>query len=170
MESLALPGESYKLAFTPGLLERVYVRDGQNLLPVAPADVLAVGEADRGGYVDLDGNGHWWIPNGRVFHSLNGNDTAAQELAEAQAHFFLPRRYRDPFRQDTTVAFDANDLLLVATQDALGNRFTVDANDYRVLQPRLVTDPRSRRPRRPRRCSPPARRRHRASSKNPGKP
>ena len=30
---------------------------------------------------------------------------------------------------------------MVETRDALGNRVTVDANDYRVLQPRLVSDP-----------------------------
>src|SRR5439155_16189498 len=56
-------------------------------------------------------------------------------------HFFLPRRYRDPFGQDIFVDFDANDLLMTETRDALGNRITVEANDYRVLQPRLVSDP-----------------------------
>jgi hypothetical protein len=59
----------------------------------------------------------------------------------SRQHFFLPRRYRDPFGQDAFVDFDANDLLMVETRDALGNRVTVDANDYRVLQPRLVSDP-----------------------------
>jgi hypothetical protein len=39
VEPLALPGESYKLAFTPGLLDQVYVRSGQKLLPANPADV-----------------------------------------------------------------------------------------------------------------------------------
>jgi hypothetical protein len=61
-------------------------------------------------------------------------------LAQARQHFFLPRRYRDPFGQDAFVDFDAHDLLMVETRDALGNRVTVDANDYRVLQPRLVSD------------------------------
>jgi hypothetical protein len=62
-------------------------------------------------------------------------------LAQARQHFFLPRRYRDPFGQDAFVDFDANDLLMTETRDALDNRVTVDANDYRVLQPRLVSDP-----------------------------
>ena len=57
------------------------------------ADVLGGQGADRGGYVDLDGNDHWWIPSGRVFLSPNSNDTAAQELACARQHFFLPQRY-----------------------------------------------------------------------------
>ena len=56
LQPLALPGESYKLAFTPGLLAEVFQRNGQALLP-NPADVLGGPGADRGGYVDLDGNG-----------------------------------------------------------------------------------------------------------------
>ena len=141
VESLALPGESYKLAFTPGLLDQIYVRSGQKLPPANPADVLEGGGADHGGYVDLDGNGHWWIPSGRSFFSADPADSAAVELAEeAQQHFFLPRRYRDPFGNDTTVSY-AYDLLMVETRDALDNRVTVEANDYRVLQPVLVSDP-----------------------------
>ena len=38
------------------------------------------------------------------------------------------------------VDYDAHDLLVTRTSDALGNTVTA-ANDYRVLQPRLVTDP-----------------------------
>jgi RHS repeat-associated protein len=156
VEPLALPGESYKLALTPGLLDQIYVRSGQKLLPANPADVLEGGGADRGGYVDLDDDGHWWIPSGRVFHSPNSGDTAAQELAHARQHFFLPHRYRDPFHTElvsteSVVNYDAYDLLLAETRDALDNRVTVgerDAagnltapgNDYRVLQPRLMMD------------------------------
>ena len=80
-------------------------------------------------------------PPGKSFFTTDPADTAATELAQARQHFFLPRRYRDPFGQDAFVDFDANDLLMVETRDALGNRVTVDANDYRVLQPRLVSDP-----------------------------
>ncbi|GIX46751.1 MAG: hypothetical protein KatS3mg131_0962 [Candidatus Tectimicrobiota bacterium] len=151
LEPLALPGESYKLAFTPGLLGQVYRRSGQALLP-NPAAVLGGQGADQGGHVDLDGDGRWWIPSGRLFYHANPAATSAQELVEAQAHFFLPRRYRDPFGHDTTVTYDPYDLLLLETRDALGNRVTVGernssgvitrrTNDYRVLQPRLVSDP-----------------------------
>jgi RHS repeat-associated protein len=163
VQSLALPGESYKLAFTPGLLAQVFQRNGQALLP-NPADVLLVdvlgGQgAHRGGYVDLDSNGQWWVPSGRVFCSLTPNDLPASELAFARAHFFLPHRYRDPFHTNAVstenfVTYDTHDLLMLETRDALGNRITVgerlpngniDAtktgNDYRVLQPCLVMDP-----------------------------
>ena len=139
-EPRALPGESYQLAFTPGLLDGVFRRDGAPLLPDAPS-VLGGTGGDQGGYVDLDGNGHWWIPSGRAFFSSDSTASPAAELTEARAHFFLPRRYRDPFGQDAFVDFDANDLLMAETRDALGNRVTVGANDYRVLQPRIVSDP-----------------------------
>lgn len=158
MEPLALPGESYQLALTPGLLNQVYVRNGQRLLPADPADVLEGGGAHRGGYVDLDGDANWWIPSGRVFFSPGSADTATQELAHARQHFFLPHRTRDPFHTDAVsteslVAYDAYDLLIVETRDALGNRVTVGerqpngdidpnkpGNDYRVLQPRRMMD------------------------------
>jgi hypothetical protein len=162
VQPLALPGEAYQLAFTPGLLAQAFQRPrfGQppEILLPNPADVLLAdlpgGQvADRGGYVDLDGNGSWWIPTGRVFHSPNTADDPAAELAHARQHFFLPHRTRDPFRHTATVAFDSpHDLLMAETRDPLGNRVTVGerdpndnliatGNDYRVLQPRVVTGP-----------------------------
>ncbi len=145
VEPLALPGESYKLAFTPGLLDQVYVRSGQKLFPANPADVLEGGGPDRGGYIDLDGDANWWIPSGRMFYSPGTNDTAAQELAHAHTHFFLPHRYRDPlhanqFNTETVLTYDDHRLLMIETRDALGNTAGAQ-NDYRVLAPRLMTDP-----------------------------
>jgi len=157
LHPLALPGESYKLAITPGSLDQVYVRGSHRLMPANPASVLAGAGADRGGYVDLDNNGHWWIPSGRMFHSPDSAHTATQELAYAQQHFFLPHRYRDPFhtnavRTESVIKYDGYDLLIVESLDAVGNRvtvgerdahgnITVPGNDYRVLQPKLVMDP-----------------------------
>ncbi|HMV56102.1 MAG TPA: SpvB/TcaC N-terminal domain-containing protein [Nitrospira sp.] len=144
LQPLALPGESYKLAFTPGLIAQVYQRNSAVLIPdplqVFPVDRAPSLSGDRGGYVDLDSNGHWWIPSGRSFYHSN-EVSAPVELTEAQAHFFQPRRYRDPFGQNSLIDFDGYDLLVKESRDALGNRFTVDTNDYRVLQPRLVSDP-----------------------------
>jgi RHS repeat-associated protein len=167
VQLLALVGESYKLAFTPGLMAKVFHRAGQPLLP-NPANVLG---GSRGGYVpsqqfkaggkfpNTDPDDHWWIPTGRVFLSPGSADTAEQELAYARSHFFLPHRYRDPFHSNAVstenfVSFDAYDLLMFESRDALGNRVTAGerlpggqidpgkpGNDYRVLQPRLVTDP-----------------------------
>ena len=139
LEPLALPGESYKLAFTPGLLDQVFQRNDQPLLD-DPTALLGGKTGDQGGYVDLDNNHHWWIPAGRAYYHPDSVN-AADELAEARAHFFLPRRYVDPFGHSSRVDFDAYDLLMKETRDALDNRVTVERNDYRVLQPRLVSDP-----------------------------
>ncbi len=108
------------------------------------------------GYVHFDGDGNWWSPSGRTFFSPGSNDTAAMERAYARAHFFLPLRFRDPFYRadfntEMRVAYDAYDLLVVNTRDALGNQTTAGERDetgnivapgmdYRVLQPRLVMD------------------------------
>ena len=109
------------------------------------ADELGGQGADRGGYVDLDGDGHWWIPSGRVFYSPIPGDLPAAELAFARAHFFLPHRYRNPFHTnaistETLVNYDAYDLLMLEIRDAFDN--TVRAvSDYHVLAPRVITDP-----------------------------
>ena len=157
LQPLALAGESYKLAFTPGLLAQVFQRPRQgqaseSLLP-DPSAVIGGQAGNQGGYLQSqalkadgrfpasDSDDHWWTPSGQSFHSTNPADNATSELAQALQHFFLTRRYRDPFGQDAFVDFDAHDLLMVETRDALGNRVTVNANAYRVLQPRLVSDP-----------------------------
>jgi RHS repeat-associated protein len=170
LQRLALPGDSYRLAFTPGVLGQVFERNGQALLP-NPASVLGGPGADRGGYLagqqlkadgrfpGSDPDDYWWIPTGRIFLSPGGNDTAAQEAAHARLHFYLPHRTRDPFhtsaaRTESFVRYDAHDLLVLETRDPLGNRVTAgerrpdgsidplrQGNDYRVLQPWRLMDP-----------------------------
>ena len=101
--------------------------------------------ADDGRYVHSEGDANWWIPSGKVFFDVNVNvanqaNTASQELVEARAHFFLACKFVDPFDQSTTVDYDIHDLTMVETQDELGN-IVISQNDYRVLQPSLITDP-----------------------------
>lgn len=145
VESMALPGEDYKLALTPELIDEVY----GGLVADTMLDV-------ESGYVHSEGDANWWIPSGRIFFSPGPADSSTQELIHARQHFFLPHRYRDAFHTETAstesfVTYDAYDLLTVETLDALGNRstvgernalgnLTVRGNDYRVLQPRLLMD------------------------------
>ena len=168
VESRALPGDSYRLAFTPGLLAQVFQRSPddqppENLLP-NPEDVLGGQGAGRGGYLlsqhlkagglfpNTDLDNHWWVPTGQLFYSPDAEDRATEELSYATQHFFLAHRRRDPFGQTTTIQYDDYCLLMVETRDALDNRVTVgernaagditrSGNDYRVLQPQLVSDP-----------------------------
>src|SRR5262249_14081070 len=129
LESLALPGETHKLAFTPGLLTQVY---GNSVTEV----MLGI----DGGYVHSEGEATWWIPAGRVFYSPQVADPPAQELAFARQHFFLPHRSRDPFGNTAFMRYDPYHLLPVQTRDALGNQTTA-THDYRLLQPFRITDP-----------------------------
>lgn len=127
LQSGARPGETYRLALTPGLIAAVF-------------GALVTGATlGEGGYVQLAGDPNWWIPSGRVYYSPGDADTPAQELANAQSHFYLPRRHIDPFGAISRLDYDAYDLLGVAATDALNNTTTA-ANDYVALQPMLVTD------------------------------
>lgn len=146
LESLALPQQVYRKAFTPGLVTAVY-----------GARVTDTMLADEGRYVHSEGDANWWLASGEVFYSINSADTPAQELAHAQANFFLPHRYRTQFHTnlvntETVILYDAYHLLLLESRDALDNRvtagerdaggnITVQGNDYRVLQPSLLMDP-----------------------------
>jgi RHS repeat-associated protein len=148
VESLALQGESYKLAFTPRLLSKVYQRSADSNQPpdelmsaVNRSQILGGQGGADGGYVDLDGNGHWWLPSGRSFFSSDPSDSPVTELANARDQFFIPRRIRDAFGHSAIVEFDSFDLLMAETRDPLNNRVTVEINDYRVLHPRLMSDP-----------------------------
>lgn len=137
LESLALPGESYKLALTPGLLDIFQTKASRS-------ELERILTGDEGRYRDLDGNQSLWLASGQTYYSPSPNDTAHQELAFARKHFYLPHRVQDPFGNSTVVAYDDKNLLLISTRDAVGNE-VVAQPDYRVLQPSMITDPNSNR-------------------------
>ena len=103
MESMAPPFETYRLAFTPGLLTEVHQGSlaGGTIQPLTPdisAIVFGTGST-QAGYVDLDNNGNAWIPSGQIRYSP---DDTTLELTYASAHFFLPCRFLDPFHRAAT--------------------------------------------------------------------
>ncbi|WP_435864445.1 SpvB/TcaC N-terminal domain-containing protein [Streptomyces phaeochromogenes] len=107
--------------------------------------------------------GAWWAPSGTVRYAPSGTTGEAAVSAYARAHFFVPRRYVDPFaaaaatadpaqEYATAIDYDAYDLLPIEVTDPLGNRVTSGVRnaadvrvglrlDYRVLAPTTVTDP-----------------------------
>jgi RHS repeat-associated protein len=133
-QALALPGESFTLALSVALLELFAEK--------APAAELAALLTTRhAGYRDLDGDGTFWAPSGRLFYAPEPDTPAPEELAFALRHFFLPHRHRDQFGHDMVVGYDAPyDLAPVMTRDAAGNVTRAEL-DYRVLMPRRITDP-----------------------------
>lgn len=128
MESHALPGETYQLAFTPDLIARIFGSDVNDAM-------LA-----EGGHIQLPGSSDWWIPSGRIYFSPADSHSASQELAYAKLHFYLPHRAVDPFGAASRVGYDDYDLMPRQATDALGN-VTTAGNDYRVLQPFRSVDP-----------------------------
>jgi RHS repeat-associated protein len=130
VRSLALPCESFKLAFTPGLLDTVFaeVADGAALRLLLQKKSEAGNEpTDGGGYWQLaDLEDHWWIPSGRQ--------------AFDPVLFYLPRETKDPFEQVYHLTYDTYPLLVRQTEDPLLNRVQI-ANNYRVMQPWQITDP-----------------------------
>lgn len=166
VEPKAIPGETYKLAFTPGLLSHVYQRkNDQNSSETLLSNTMQTLH-DDGGYIlsqvlesvkDHDNDclfppenldDHWWIPSGKIYYWPYETDDPNKELDFATNHFFLPHRFDDPFGNKTFVFYDSDEkvpkknynFLLTKTIDPLEN--TVFAqNDYRVLQPKLMTDP-----------------------------
>jgi hypothetical protein len=147
LESLALPGESYTLAFTSPHYNAIFTEHiDETLLPNLVRD--------EGRYIqleDVNDEQRWWIPSGRIFFSPNENDSAVVERTFAQQHFFLPLRSLDPFGQTSVVSYDQFDLIQLEARDALNNRITagerggdgsiVPRFNYRVLQAELMTDP-----------------------------
>lgn len=140
LESLALPFETYKLAFIPELVSDVFKRETNGVeVDLIPDQTAVLGKKEDGGYVHSEGDANWWIPSGQIFYSPSGADSAAQELNFARQHFFQPRRFSDPFGQSATVDYVYN-LLPKESRDPLGNIVSAE-NDFRALSPRLMVDP-----------------------------
>ena len=118
VESLALPCESFKLAFTPGLLTQVY----NSKIGSSELDALLSNESK---YVQQDGNGNWWIPSGQQAFDPN--------------QFYLAIATKDPFGKAFTTTYDAHKLLVIRTADPLQNVVQIE-NDYRVMQPKRLID------------------------------
>ena len=127
IQPLALTGESWQLALTPGLVMRMF------------GNRVTDGDLTEGGYVQLPDHPGWWVPTGRVFLSAGDADTPAQEQTQARDHFFVTRRAVDPFGAVARVAYEF-DLVPVASVDPLGNVTSAEI-DFRVLLPFRATDP-----------------------------
>jgi RHS repeat-associated protein len=128
VESLALVDESYRMVLTPGLVAGVY---GPKISPAALNPLLA-GE----GRYQVDPDGTWWTASGRVFYSPV---PASPDPSFAQAHFYLLQGLVDPFGNVSRVSYDTDSMMTVSTTDAVANTILA-SNDYRVLQPAIVTD------------------------------
>ena len=147
-ESLALPHKTYQLVFTPGIIDEAFPQDPQDPddPPIHITDALLRDEAryvkerdliERGLFPPGSGEDNWWIPSGRAYFSP---DPENPDLEFARDHFYLPRKFEDPFGNRSEVVYDAYDLLIRETKDALNNTVKAE-NDYRTMQPYQITGP-----------------------------
>lgn len=111
--SAGLTYESYRMAYTPGLLEHVFAGKGAEN-----------GLSGEGKYILSDGA--WWAPSGRTEYDKSG--------------FFLPVRFVDPYGAVSRIAYDDYRLMVRQSTDPAGN-VTTAGNNYRVMQPEMVADP-----------------------------
>ncbi|NJO96204.1 MAG: toxin [Pleurocapsa sp. CRU_1_2] len=122
VDSLALPCESFKLAFTPGLLAQNF---GDKMTTAQIETLLR----DEGKYVQQnlqEDKVGLWIPSGRQAFDPN--------------KFYVSPRMQDPFGAVYLMEHDRYVLFVVETVDPLQNTVQV-TNDYRVMQPKEIIDP-----------------------------
>ena len=113
---LGITWETYQLAFTPALLQSIYGDKVDNT-------------SFDGGYVDLNGDGSWWVPSGTPIYSVDAAD-----------RFYTPDGAHDALGHPLWIDLDQHHLLPIRTRDAKQNE-TLAVNDYRTLQAQYLRDP-----------------------------
>ncbi|BBB92590.1 MAG TPA: SpvB/TcaC N-terminal domain-containing protein [Methylomusa anaerophila] len=125
LASLGLPFESYQLAYTPAL--------GDNIFGARINEDLML----EGKFTQREGDDSWWIRSGTTQFVDTG-----EAVADAQNRFYLPVSYTDPYGARTKVKYDGNYRLFIEeTEDALGNKTTVELYNFRTLSPQRMKDP-----------------------------
>ena len=117
VQSRALIFEAYGKSLTANLVATVF---GARVTP----QLLTV----EAGYVNLDGD--YWRPSGRPTYD--------------PGRFYQATALTDPFGNISRVALDGHSLLaseMHSSDDPAFDNVVVAVNDYRLLHPRLVTDP-----------------------------
>ena len=124
LELPALPFESYQLAFTPELVTDIF---GTKV----NAALLTEGK-----FTNSEGDNNFWIRSGTIHYIL---DTETE--TNAKKRFYVPKTYTDSFGAITKVKYYGTYFLFIeATEDALGNRSSVDLFNFRTLSPKRMKD------------------------------
>lgn len=124
LDSLAVPFESYQLAYTPTLLLDIFgARVNEDLML-------------EGKFTHSEGDDNWWIRSGT--RQFIGN---AETVVDAQNRFYTPISYTDPYSAKTKVKYYSNYFFFIEeTEDALGNKKSVDLFNFRTLSPKRMKD------------------------------
>ncbi|HET7818179.1 MAG TPA: SpvB/TcaC N-terminal domain-containing protein, partial [Bacteroidia bacterium] len=124
LQSLAIPFESYQLAYTPTLISDIFGAKVNDT------------HLTEGKFTHSEGDSNWWIRSGTTQYI-----TAAEIASDAQNRFYVPISYTDPFGAKTKVKYFSNYFLFIEeTEDALGNKSKVDTFNFRTLAPQRLRD------------------------------
>ncbi len=124
LASLALPYESYQLAYTPELVTDIF------------GDKVTDDLLEEGRFTHSEDDSNWWIRSGTT-QLLSDGETAA----DAAARFYAPVSYTDPYGAVTKVTYYGDYFLFIErTEDALGNTGSVEKFNFRTLSPQRMKD------------------------------
>ena len=124
LESLAIPFESYQLAYTPELITDIFGTKVNDAI------------LDEGKFSHSEGDNNWWIRSGTV-QFLQG----AENAITAQNRFYVPVSYTNPYGAVTRVKYYGSYYLSIEeTEDALGNKSSVETFNFRTLFPKRMKD------------------------------
>ena len=116
LESMALPFESYQLAYTPELVTDIF---GTKV----NAALLTEGK-----FTNSEGDNNWWIRSGTT-QFIQGAET----VLTSQNRFFVPISYTNPYGAITKVKYDKDYFLFIEeTEDVMGNRSRVEHIEFQI--------------------------------------
>ncbi|MCJ1432472.1 hypothetical protein MMC27_001829 [Xylographa pallens] len=134
-EAFAIVDQHFQLAITQSMYSDVYNNTKDNTIMGFEFDELF---STQCGYVDLDTDKRAWIPSNQLLYGQNWANIE-KRLEEARSTFFVPSGSKDAFQNTVIIKMDKYGLLPVQSLDPVGNTNKAK-NDYRVMQPSLVTD------------------------------
>ncbi len=124
LESLAIPYESYQLAYTPELVT--------DLFGGKVTDAVLI----EGKFTNSEGDSNWWIRSGTT--QLK---TPIENVTDVQNRFYHPISYTDPYGAITQVKYYGTYYLFIEeTTDVLGNKSGVQRFNFRTLSPERMKD------------------------------
>ncbi|MEO8415427.1 MAG: SpvB/TcaC N-terminal domain-containing protein [Ginsengibacter sp.] len=136
LEYLALPNESYQLAYTLPLVEDIF--GTPNIAGAKISDSLLMNEGkfirgkDENGIEDTN----WWIRSGKAQY-LNEGETAT----DASNRFYAPVFYADPLDAVTKVKYGSDYFIFISeTEDPFGNTTAVEKFNFRTMSPQKMRD------------------------------
>ncbi len=116
LSRLAIPEKTYQLAFTKGLVSKIYdSRVSDTMLTDAQ-------------YVHSEGDDSWWTQTGLPVFGPSPEDS-----------FYMAVGSTDVYGKTHSVEYDNYQLLVIKTTNAIGHEVS-SVNDYRTLSPTLITD------------------------------